>query len=165
MALTPTGFFMLGDSKETCLYGACGVVNNSALTEMLLDYGAEVNDEEATYHVAEFDEHDCIRVLIGAGLDEKRQATILLRKIDFEDVEGVRTVLDLGTCPNEMGIWGKSALHQAIMRGRSKEMIQLILERGGDPSQPRNDGVTPMQLATENQRDDVIKLLSEYLEA
>ena len=75
--------------QKGCTSVRCGVVNNSALTEMLLDYGAEVNDEEATYHVAEFDEHDCIRVLIGAGLDEKRQATILLRKIDFEDVEGV----------------------------------------------------------------------------
>ncbi|MEM7315971.1 MAG: ankyrin repeat domain-containing protein, partial [Planctomycetota bacterium] len=88
----PNAYFMLGEERETALYAACGVVNNAQLAEMLLAAGADVNDGDASYHVAEFDTYDCIRVLFEHGMDENHRATVLLRKLDFEEPVGVRTI-------------------------------------------------------------------------
>ncbi|MDB4534428.1 ankyrin repeat domain-containing protein, partial [Vicingaceae bacterium] len=156
----PNTFFMLGEEKETALYAACGVVNNSRLSELLIGAGADVNDEDASYHVAEFDEHDCIRVLFENGMDAKRRATVLLRKLDFADYQGVETILKLGTDPNEMGVWGKTALHQAIVRGRDIETIKLLLNHNVDPDLPCSDGKTPYVLAARHGRRDVMELLA-----
>lgn len=155
----PNSYFMLGDEKETALYGACGVCNNADLASLLLEFGAEVNDEDATYHVAEFPNHDCIRVLFEHGLDADRSATVLLRKLDFDDYEGVRLILDLGCDVNHMGYWKKSPLHQAVMRGRDLVFIQLLVERGADVNAKRYDGATACYLASLQGRQNVVDFL------
>lgn len=155
----PNAYFMLGDEKETCLYGACGVVNCAALAELLLNHGANVDDEDATYHVAEFDTPDCIGVLIDHGLTKEMQATILLRKLDFDDYEGVKYILERGVDPNEPGIWNKTAIHQAIMRGRRLEFCELLFEHGADLEAKRSDGATPLYLASIYGRTDIVDWL------
>lgn len=158
----PNGFFLLGDDKESALYGACGVSNNATLARLLLNAGANANDGEATYHVAESDSHDCIRALFEFGMDIDHQATVLLRKLDFDDIEGVKVILQSGIDPNHPGIWGKTALHQAIMRGRSLAIIELIIQHGGDVNATRYDGTTARQLAEAEGRDDVVTLLQKH---
>lgn len=152
-------YFMLGDERETALYAACGICNNAALAQLLLDHGAMVNDEDATYHVAEFSATDCIRVLFENGLDADRQATVLLRKLDFEDFDGVQAILDLGCDVNHQGYWNKSPLHQAIMRGRSLAIVKLLIDRGADVNAIGQNAATPYYLACLHGRDDVIDLL------
>lgn len=155
----PNGYFLLEGDKETCLYGAVGVAGNAALTSLLVQHGAEVNEGEVAYHVAEFPGASCATVLFDAGLSPSHRATVLLRKLDFDDLEGTREILELGADPDGMGIWGKTPLHQAIMRGRSLETIKLILGYGADPNINRNDGKTTMQLAAETGRSDLIAML------
>ncbi len=158
----PNTFFMLGDEKETALYGACGVSNYAALAKLLLESGADVNDDGASYHVAEFAHDNCIRVLFEFGMDAKRQANVLLRKLDFDNIEGVRVILELGADPNEMGVWGKTALHQAIMRDRRLEFIELLIDHGANVNVPRGDGRSAFNLASRFGRQDIIDVLLRH---
>lgn len=155
----PNAFFMLGDERETALYAACGVNNNARLARLLLEAGAEVNDEDATYHVAEFDDPECVGILFEHGLDADCRATVLLRKLDFEDLDGVRFILDHGGDVNHPGRWGMAPLHQTIMRGRSVECIQLLVDRGADANAACHDGATPWYLAWLHGRPDVADFL------
>ena len=132
------------------------------MARLLLKAGAEVNDGEAAYHVAESNSHDCIKVLFEFGMNADHKATVLLRKLDFDDIEGVKVILESGTDPNHPGIWGKTALHQAIMRGRSLAIIKLIIQHGGDVNALRSDGTTAVQLAEADGRDDVVQLLRKH---
>lgn len=153
--------FVLEGSKETCLYGAVGSAGNPALAELLIQHGAEVNDGEVAYHVAEFPGAACARILFENGLSRQHQATVLLRKLDFEDLDGTRQILELGADPDGMGVWGKTPLHQAVMRGRSLETIRTILGYGADPHINRSDGVSTIQLAVDSKRNDLIELLKQ----
>ena len=157
----PNTFFMLGEEKETALYAAVGVCNCAPLAELLLQAGAEVDDSDGSYHVAEFSDTTCIKLLFDHGMSPDFQATVLLRKLDFEDLEGTRAILDYGADVNGRGIWNKTPLHQAIMRGRSLPIIQLLVERGADVRAKRFDGVSAVALAGRFGRRDVFELLSE----
>ncbi|MGI9519448.1 MAG: ankyrin repeat domain-containing protein, partial [Pirellulaceae bacterium] len=89
-----------------------------------------------------------------------RSATVLLRKLDFDDIEGVRYLLDRGVDVNHAGYWGKTPLHQVIMRGRDLPTIQLLVDRGADVNATRkSDGATPYLLACLYGRDDVAQRL------
>ena len=128
----------------------------------MLESGADVNDEDATCHVAEFDDHGCIRVLLENGLDADRSATVLLRKLDFDDFEGVKLILDLGCDVNHKGNWKKSPLHQAIIRGRDLKTIELLIDRGADVDATQYDGATPWFLACAHGRNGVAKFLVQH---
>lgn len=158
----PNAFFISEDERETVLYGAAGVANNAALLKMLLDAGADPDDGEVHYHVAEFDNTECFRILAEAGIGENARATILLRKLDYEDPGGIRYLLDLGFEPDNRGIWGKTALHQALMRGRSREIIQMLLDAGSDVNAQTKDGQSALAIAVREGRQDIADLLLQY---
>ena len=100
-------------------------------------------------------------VLFENGLSPGNQATVLLRKLDFDDLEGTREILEMGADPDGMGIWGKTPLHQAIMRGRSLETIKLILGYGADPGIARKDGTKTMDLARKTGNEELISMLEK----
>ena len=100
--------------------------------------------------------------MFGAGISRSHQATILLRKLDFEDFAGVETILKLGADPNEMGIWGKTALHQAVMRGRSLKIFMLLLRYGANVNATRSDGTSVYFLAKRYGRDDIVEELEKH---
>src|SRR5207244_7678623 len=49
---------------ESALYGAAGVAHNAELTRLLLERGADANDDEVTYHVPESYDNAAMRVLV-----------------------------------------------------------------------------------------------------
>ncbi len=157
----PNTFFMLGDERETALYAAVGVSNHAPLARILLEHGAEVNDEDGSYHVAEFEDHECIQVLFDHGMDADRLATVLLRKLDFDDLPGVQFILSLGVDPNHKGTWGKTALHQAIRRGRDLDCIRYLLDHGADFDIKENTGLSCLSLAARNGRQEVVDELEK----
>ena len=156
----PNTHFMLDDERETALYAACGVCNNPQLARLLIKHGAIVDDDDATYHVAEFPNHECMGVLLDHGLSADHAATMLLRKLDFDDVEGARYLLERGVDVNHAGRWGKTPLHQAIMRGRDLDTIILLVESGADVNARRKDDATPYYLACIHGRRDVASYLA-----
>ena len=65
---------------ESALYGAAGVAHHPGLTQLLLDRGADPNDDEVPYHVGESYDNRAMRVLVESGtLTADSLGTILIR--------------------------------------------------------------------------------------
>jgi ankyrin repeat protein len=97
---------------EAVIYGAAAIAQHAELTKLLLERGADPNDGETAYHVIETRDNTVLRVLLASGrLNEDSLATLLLRKCDWHDEEGLRLVLEHGANPNWMTHWGRSAVH------------------------------------------------------
>ena len=58
---------------------------------------------------------------------------------------------------------GDTALHDASRFGHA-QIVGLLLEAGADATRANKDGLTPLALAREHGKDDVVKLLSQSLE-
>lgn len=120
---------------ETALYGAAGVAHHAELTRLLLERGADANDNETFYHAPETYDNDALKVLVESGkMRPDLLAGMLLRKADWHDYEGIKYLLEHGADPNRMTMWGYTALHQAIRRDNALRNIELMLEHGADPA-------------------------------
>ena len=143
---------------ESALYGACGVAHHAELTRLLLERGADPNDGEVTYHTPETRDNTALHVLVEIGKPNADSlATMLLRKADWHDEEGLVYLLAHGADPNRMTGWGRTALHQSIQRDNALSMVEALLDHGGDPSIPMN-GRTAVALAARRGRGDILEL-------
>ena len=72
-----TGFFEMEHQPkpewESALYGAAGVAHHAALTRLLLERGADPNDNEVPYHTPETYDNDALKVLVESGTAHRRQ--------------------------------------------------------------------------------------------
>jgi len=144
---------------ESALYGAAGVARHPALTRLLLDAGADPNDGETPYHAPEGHDNRALQVLVGSGkLTAESLGVILLRKADWHDLEGITWLLDQGVDPNTPTPFGRTALHQALLRDNSLAIIEALLAHGADPTIPMA-GHSAGALAAERGRGDVLALL------
>src|SRR6185436_7761104 len=139
---------------ESAIYGAAGVAQHTGLTRLLLERGADPNDEETPYHVAETRNNDVLRILLESGtLNIDSMTTVLLRKADWHDLEGMRMLLEKGANPNRLTRWSYSALHQSVRRDNSMQMIELLVKHGADPSLPNgSDGRSATAIAARRGR-------------
>jgi len=120
---------------ESVIYGAAGMAHHAELTRLLLEYGADPNDDETAYHVAETRDNTALKVLVESGkLNEKGLVTILLRKTDWHDYEGLKWMLERGVDPNHKTQWGKRAIHNAVLSDNAIEIFEALLEHGADPT-------------------------------
>lgn len=143
---------------ESALYGAAGVAHHAEITRLLLEHGADPNDEETPYHAPETYDNAALRVLVESGkLTADSMATMLLRKADWHDTEGIRFLLERGADPNRMTRWHHTALHQALRRDNALENIELLLDHGGDATLPnRLDGRPAVAIAARRGRRDAL---------
>lgn len=118
---------------ESALYGAAGVALCAPLTALLLAHGADPNDDEVPYHAAEHYANDVVATLLDAGtMNADSLATMLLRKADWHDREGVRLLLDARVDPNHCGRWPHSPFFQALCRNNRLEIVEAMLDAGAD---------------------------------
>ncbi len=144
---------------EAAIYGAAGIAQHAGLTRLLLEHGADPNDEETPYHVIETRDNTVLKILLESGkLNMQSMSTLLLRKCDWHDLEGLELVLEHRPDPNWITVWGQGALHQAVRRDNSLPMIQLLLDHGADPSLPNRDGLTAIAIATRRGRAGALDL-------
>ncbi len=144
---------------ESAIYGAAGIAHHAELTRLLLDCGADPNDEETPYHAAETRDNAVLTVLLESGkLNAVSLSTLLLRKCDWHDPEGVRLTLEHGADPNRMSVWGHTALHQAVRRDNSLNIIQCLLDHGADPLLPNREGDSVAAIAARRGRTAVLEL-------
>jgi ankyrin repeat protein len=144
---------------ESVIYGAAAVAQNPELTRLLLEYGADPNDEETPYHVPEGYHNAVLRILIESGkLNADSVTTMLLRKTDWHDDEGIRYLLEHGADPNRMTRWHHTALHHAVKRDNHTPIIEMLLDHGADPSiSNRRDGRSATAMAARRGRGDILK--------
>jgi ankyrin repeat protein len=151
---------------ESAIYGAAGVAHHAPLTRLLLERGADPNDGETPYHAPEGYDNAALKVLVESGtLNEDSQTTILLRKTDWHDLDGIRWLLAQGIDANRMTRWGNTPLQHAMLRDNCLEIIDELADHGADPlfvaegpDQP--SGRTPtrsaLSLAVRRGRGDVL---------
>jgi len=143
---------------ESVLYGAAGVAHDAELTQLLLDRGADPNDGEVPYHVPETYENGVLRILVESEkVNQDSLTTLLLRKHDWHDYNGIKYLLEHGADPNRMTKWHRTAMHQAALRDNSLEIFELLLDHGADPLLSVDD-LSPLQIAVRRGRGDLLEL-------
>jgi ankyrin repeat protein len=146
---------------ETALYGAASLAQHAQLTRLLLEYGADPNDEETPYHVAETYDNTVLQVLLDSGrFSEASLATLAARKCDWHDDKGLNLVLDHGVNPNYRTVWKFTPFHQSIRRGNGLVMIEALLDHGADPLLSNEvDGRNALGMAAWYGRGDILATL------
>jgi ankyrin repeat protein len=148
---------------ESAIYGAAGIAQHEGITRLLLEYGADPNDEETPYHAAEGYDHAVLKALLESRrLNSTSMTTLLLRKGDWHDTEGIRLMLEHGADPNDMTRWGNSAFQHTLRRDNRLANITLMLDHGGDPLLNNiHNGTSAASIAARRGRGDVLRLLTE----
>jgi ankyrin repeat protein len=153
------------------LYGAAGTANNPPITRLMLERGA-VPDDDTLYLSAFHPDHECLRLLL-AGDAPLNKSAALSAPISTGDIEGVRLLLEAGADPRQPfqadllgadreGDPAIGPVAAAIECDCSAELIELLLQYGGDPNAVGRDGRSPAQLAMRRGRIDVIEMLGSY---
>lgn len=151
------------DNFEESALRAAMRVHNLEIARALLEADADVHQR------------------IGPVRGSQMGGTILMETIGwylrFKDLSAIRLLLDHGADPNDRDEqlyvgqceyrggcdWrGYSALTFAAKRGLYG-VVKHLLERGANPSLPRTDGRTALELARENKRLKTAALLEQYL--
>jgi ankyrin repeat protein len=167
-----TGFFEPGHQPaptfESALYGAAGVAHHAGLTRLLLARGADPNaGGEVGYHAPEgFDNEAMMAVVESGRLDASGLTTMLHRKLDWTDLDGVRWLLGHGADPNAVSAWGDRALHHALARGNALPLLEALLDAGADPSlgNPRHGDLSAHAIAARMGRVDALELFASALD-
>jgi ankyrin repeat protein len=147
---------------ESVLYGAAGLAHHEGVTRLLLAHGARPDDGETLYHAPESRDLGVIHALLdNGGLTEANLSMMLLRKSDWHHEEGVRLLLAHGANPNHDTFVGRTALQHAIVRDNVLQIIELMLDHGGDASRTTAKmPLSPAALAAHRGRGDVLALLA-----
>ena len=114
-----TGFFETAHEPEptfeSALYGAAGVAHHAGLTRLLLARGGDPDlGGEVAYHAPEGFDNEAMKAVVQSGrLASDRRTTMLHRKLDWTDPNGVRWLLDEGADPNAPSGRGCASRHRS----------------------------------------------------
>jgi ankyrin repeat protein len=143
------------------LYGAAGILNDAEITQMLLDSGADPNDNgsrevgEALYHGCEFPDPACAALLIDAGTHPEVVDYCLGRALNFPYVEMAQAFCAHGARASA------GHLQQAVWRRRPLATVVALLEAGAPVDARGDDRSTALQVATRWGEADVVGLLRD----
>ncbi|HEY6447289.1 MAG TPA: ankyrin repeat domain-containing protein [Acidobacteriaceae bacterium] len=142
---------------ESVLYAAAGLAKHPGLTQLLLERGADPNDEETCYHAPESYDNAVVKILIDSGrCNERSLAWLAARKADWHDEKGLLLALDGGANPNYMTQWSHTPFQHSIRRDNGLVMIQMFLDHGADPYARNQDGRNAFQMAAYHGRGDIL---------
>jgi ankyrin repeat protein len=124
------------------LYGATVHAGDGELVQLLLDAGADPNDNESLYHATEQADRSIVDALVRAGA-RWSGTNALFRQLDHDNLSGLQQALALGADANELsGSTGTRPLHHALMRGRGLPFVQALVAAGADPAAPDGHGLS-----------------------
>lgn len=142
------------DDPLSVLYCAAGRTHHPGMTQLLLEAGADPDDNESLYHAMESPDPACARLLLDAGAKVARTNAIG-RALDYDRIDGLRLLLAHGSA-SEKGHW----LHHAIRRGRSKEHVAALITAGIDDGHAGRRGRSACKLARLFGQEDIAALLA-----
>lgn len=147
--------------REPAIYGAAAIAQNPDLTRLLLEFGADPNDEETPYHVAEGYDNTVLQILLDSGrFSETSLATVASRKCDWHDDAGLKLVLEHGVNPNYLTVWKYTPFLHAIRRDNGLVMIEMLLDHGADPYVANDfNGSNAFKMAAWHGRGDILDAL------
>jgi hypothetical protein len=105
------------------------------------------------------------RLAIGddIGLADKQGFTPLHFAAQQSHTEAVRTLLEAGAPVDARDRFGNTPLWRAVFNSRgNSEPVQLLLHAGADPDSVNDAGVTPRELATRMEAEDVLTLFGAH---
>ena len=143
------------DDPLSVLYGAAGRTHHAGMTALLLDAGAQPNDNESLYHSVESKDLSCTKLLLAAGA-RVAGTNAVARSLDYDRPEALQLLLSRREEPLETH-W----LHHAMLRGRSLAHIRALVEAGADPGGRDRAGTSVFAFASRFGRVDVMALLRE----
>jgi ankyrin repeat protein len=138
----------------------------TAVARLLLERGAVPGDHDLYLACFGGDNHESLRLLLAASPDVS-QTTALSAPVSTGDTTAVRMLLEAGADPNwplprDHGEPSWPALYAAISSACPAELVELLLEHGGDPGAAGPDGRSPYRLATSLGRADLTALLRRH---
>ena len=143
------------DDPLSVLYCAAGRTHHPDMTQLLLEAGADPDDNESLYHAMESPDPTCARLLLDAGA-KVAGTNAIGRALDYDRIDGLQLLLAHGSA-SEKGHW----LHHAIRRGRSKAHIAALVAAGVDDGNADRRGRSAHKLARLFGRDDIAELLAQ----
>jgi ankyrin repeat protein len=148
---------------ESVLYAAAGLAKHPGLTRLLLEHGADPNDDETCYHAPETYDNTVVKILIDSGrCNERSLAWLAARKADWHDEKGLLLALDGGANPNYMTQWSHTPFQHSIRRDNGLVMIEMFLDHGADPSLRNSEnGRNAFQMAAYCGRGDILAALEQ----
>jgi len=145
---------------ESVLYAAAGLAKHPGLTQLLLERGADPNDEETCYHAPESYDNTVVKILIDSGrCNERSLAWLAARKADWHDEKGLLLALEGGANPNFMTQWSHTPFQHSIRRDNGLIMIEMFLDHGADPYSRNADGRNAFQMSAYHGRGDILRTL------
>jgi ankyrin repeat protein len=148
------------DFLESVLYAAAGLARHPGLTQLLLERGADPNDEETCYHAPETYDNTVVKILIDSGrCNERSLAWLAARKADWHDEKGLLLALDGGANPNFMTQWSHTPFQHSIRRDNGLIMIEMFFDHGADPYSRNADGRNAFQMSAYHGRGDILRAL------
>ena len=154
----PDQSWMAGEHPLSALYGAAGKNHDPELTRILLEAGANPNDNESLYHSTEAPDLHCMRLLLEAGA-RVDGSNAIHHQLDREDIEGLRLLLEYTPDVNHVSSTLPNPLIWAIYRGRSAVHAEALLAAGADPHALTTHGVTAWRFAMQSGLREVARLL------
>ena len=159
-----------GPNKATPMYAAAGGGYTDILS-LLLQHGGDVNFKNpcrfSLLHKASYaGKLEAGQFLLDCGLDINAQPddgwTALFYAVSGRHIEFARMLLKRGARTDiSLESSGETALHFAV-EGGNIQAVRLLLEHGADVNARNKDGWTPSQTGSQQGRDEIVELLSEY---
>ena len=140
-------------------------------SKLLIEFGANLVHKDMTntaLHSASYGGHpDVVEYLIrevGMDVNQRNNAnrTPLFQSITQGHYSVAKVLLGLGADPNvALNDDNETLVHIAVREG-AKEILTMLLEAKARPDEPLTNGITPLMLAVQDDRDDYIPLIMAH---